>query len=69
MVQVLDVIAHLQKTKASPTEQAAVYDRKAALLERIAAEDGKPEAAEQAADVRARAARLRAEAHQADESR
>lgn len=62
MVQVLDAIKHLTDIKATPAERAAVYDRKAALLERIAAEDGNPEAAEQAADVRVRAARLRDEA-------
>lgn len=61
MVQVLDAITHLQKSDASPTDRAAVYERKANLLERIAVEDGKPEAAEQAADVRARAAQLRAQ--------
>ncbi|MFF1399376.1 hypothetical protein ACFVZD_36960 [Streptomyces sp. NPDC058287] len=60
MVQVLDAITHLQKTDTSPAERAAVYDRKANLLDRIAVEEDKPEAAEQAADARARAAQLRA---------
>ncbi|WP_306324122.1 MULTISPECIES: hypothetical protein [unclassified Streptomyces] len=62
VVQVLEAINHMNETDASPAERAVVYDRKAALLERIAAEDGKPEAAEQAADARVRAARLRDEA-------
>ncbi|MGW3200133.1 hypothetical protein ACWDBD_37315 [Streptomyces sp. NPDC001118] len=62
MVQVLDAIRHLQETDAAPADRAAVYERKARLLDRIAVEDGKPEAAEQAIDVRARAARLREQA-------
>ncbi|SEE59949.1 hypothetical protein [Streptomyces sp. TLI_105] len=61
MVQVLDAIEHLQPT-TGPAERAAVYERKASLLERIAAEDGNPKAAEQAAEVRARIAQLRAQA-------
>ncbi|WP_030348935.1 hypothetical protein [Streptomyces sp. NRRL S-1022] len=64
MNQVLAAIQHLTAHGASPAERAAVYERKAALLERIAAEDGRPEAAEQAADARARAARLREEGRQ-----
>lgn len=61
MVQVLDAINHLQVT-TSPEERATVYERKASLLERIAAEDGNPKAAEQAAEAGARAAQLRAQA-------
>ncbi|MEU6323877.1 hypothetical protein [Streptomyces sp. NPDC047009] len=52
-------IQHLTAHEAAPAEWAALYDRKAALLERIAAEDDRPEAAEQADDARARAAQLR----------
>lgn len=62
MVQVLDAIKHLHESDATPADRAAVYERKAALLERIAVEDGKPEAAEQAAEARARAEQLRREA-------
>lgn len=62
MNQVLAAIQHLTSRDAAPAERAAVYERKANLLDRIAAEDGRPDAAEQAADARARAARLRAEA-------
>lgn len=62
MVQVLDAIRHLRESDATAAERAAVYERKAALLDRIAVEDGRPEAAEQAADARARAAVLRQEA-------
>ncbi|MER5511545.1 hypothetical protein ABT052_40470 [Streptomyces sp. NPDC002766] len=62
MNQVLAAISHLHSSGAGPAERAAVYERKAALLDRIAAEDGTPEAAEQAAETRARAAQLRAQA-------
>ncbi|WP_331729772.1 hypothetical protein [Streptomyces chartreusis] len=62
MNQVLAAIQHLTSHDADAAERAAVYERKASLLERIAVEDDRPEAAEQAADVRARAARLRAQA-------
>ncbi|WP_329129321.1 hypothetical protein OG727_34170 [Streptomyces caniferus] len=64
MNQVLAAIQHLSESDAGPAERAAVYERKANLLDRIAIEDGRPAAAEQAADARARAARLRAEADQ-----
>lgn len=59
MVQVLDAIGHLQKSNASAAERAVVYDRKAALLERIAAEEGRSDAAAQAEEARALAAQLR----------
>lgn len=59
LVQVLDSIRHLQETDAGPGERAAVIERKAALLERIAVEDGSPEAAQQAEEARAYAAVLR----------
>lgn len=62
MVQVLDALRHLYRdmhTRLDPAAHAALLDRKAALLDRIAAEDGDPEAAEQAAEARARAAQLR----------
>ncbi|GAA3808323.1 hypothetical protein ACFQ0G_53490 [Streptomyces chiangmaiensis] len=48
MNQVLAAIQHLLAHDADPADRAAVYDRKAALLERIATEDGRPEAAEDA---------------------
>ena len=69
MVQVLDAISHLQRADAPPAERAGVYERKASLLERIAAEDGRPEAAEQAADARARATQIRAQINDTKESR
>ncbi|MGI5142904.1 hypothetical protein [Streptomyces sp. CA-106110] len=62
MNQVLAAIQHLTAHEAAPAERAAVYDRKAAQLERIAAEDDRHEAAEQAADARARPAQLRDQA-------
>ncbi|MET9915294.1 hypothetical protein ABZZ74_53310 [Streptomyces sp. NPDC006476] len=62
MHQVDAAIRHLHSSGAGPAERAAVYERKAALLDRIAVEDGTPEAAEQAAETRARAAQLRAQA-------
>ncbi|MGW4438102.1 hypothetical protein ACWELO_20485 [Streptomyces sp. NPDC004596] len=62
MVQILDALRHPQETDATPAERVAVYERKARLLDRIAVEDGNPEAAEQAIDVWARAARLREQA-------
>jgi hypothetical protein len=62
MHQVQAAIRHLHSSGAGPAERAAVYERKAALLDRIAIEDGTPEAAEQAAETRAHAAQLRAQA-------
>jgi hypothetical protein len=62
VVQVLDAINHLHDSNAGPSECAAVIERRAALLERIAVEDRRPEAAEQTAEARARAAQYRAEA-------
>ncbi|MFD5489502.1 hypothetical protein ACFWIV_29010 [Streptomyces virginiae] len=65
LVQVLDAINHLYhdtRTPPDPAGRARLAERKAALMERIAVEDGRPEAAEQAAEARARAAQLRAEA-------
>ncbi|MFG3229389.1 hypothetical protein ACGF07_32030 [Kitasatospora sp. NPDC048194] len=62
MVQVMDAINLLHRTHAGPAKRAEVMERKAALLDRIAVEDGKPEAAQQAAEARAYAAQLRAEA-------
>ncbi|MFJ1536368.1 hypothetical protein ACIOFV_50195 [Streptomyces mirabilis] len=62
MVQVLDAIQYAQAHDAGPTFRAAMHERKAALLDRIATEDGKPEAAVQAQESRMLAARLREEA-------
>ena len=62
MVQVLDAIQYAQRTDAGPAFRAVMHERKAALLDRIAVEDGKPEAAVQAQESRALAAHLRAEA-------
>ncbi|MFF4542217.1 hypothetical protein [Streptomyces aureus] len=59
MNQVLAAIQHLTSHDADPAERAAVYERKANLLDRIAIEDGRPDAAELAADARARAVVLR----------
>jgi hypothetical protein len=72
MVQVLDALKHLygdMRTPPDPAARARLTERKAALLDRIAVEDGRPEAAQQAEEARALAAQLRAEAAQArDES-
>lgn len=62
MGQILDAINLLHRTHAGPAERAEVMEWKADLLDRIAAEDGKPEAVQQAAEARAYAAQLRAEA-------
>ncbi|MFI9824586.1 hypothetical protein ACIHFC_29655 [Streptomyces sp. NPDC052013] len=64
MNQVLAAISHLHSSGAGPAERAAVYERKATLLDRIAVEDSQPAAAEQAAEARARAVQLRAEAEE-----
>ncbi|MFC8919506.1 hypothetical protein ACFT5C_27445 [Streptomyces sp. NPDC057116] len=61
MNQVLAAIQHLMDTDATDAERAAVIERKANLLERIALEDGTPGAAEQAAEARVHAVRLRGE--------
>ncbi|MGV9815897.1 hypothetical protein ACWDTQ_28805 [Streptomyces cellulosae] len=68
MVQVLDALKHLygdMRTPPNPEDRARLTERKAALLDRIALEDGRPEAAQQADEARALAAQLRAEAAQA----
>jgi hypothetical protein len=68
MVQVLDALNHLYRDMHSPPDPGARADlteRKAALLDRIATEEGRPEAAQQAEEARALAAQLRAEAAQA----
>ncbi len=59
----LDAIRHLW-TKPLPRDtedQIRLLDRKAALLDRIAAEEGRPESAELAAGARAQVAELRAQ--------
>ena len=61
--QVLDGLNHLYR-EGTPTDLAArlrLTERKAALLDRIAAEEGRPEAAARADEARALAAQLRAE--------
>lgn len=60
MAQVLYAINHVHRNGADPVERASVIERKASLLERIATEECKPEAAQQAAEARAYAAQLRA---------
>lgn len=65
MSQVMVAIKHLS-SHGDPVAQAEVYDRKAALYDRIATEDGVPEAADQAAVARAHATRLRKEAETDD---
>ncbi|MFE7268539.1 hypothetical protein ACFU9B_42320 [Streptomyces sp. NPDC057592] len=68
MVQVLDALNHLygdMHTPPDPGARARLTERKAALLDRIAVEDGRPEAAQQAEEARALAAQLRTEATQA----
>lgn len=62
MVQVLDAIQYAQAHDAGPAFRATMHERKAALLDRIAVEDGRPEAAVQAQESRALAVQLRAQA-------
>ncbi|MGW8543678.1 hypothetical protein ACWGM4_24625 [Streptomyces albidoflavus] len=67
MVQVLDALKHLYHdmyTPPDPAARARLTERKAALLDRIAVEEGRPEAAIQASEARIVAAQLRAEAEQ-----
>lgn len=64
MVQVLDAINYAQRTDAGPAFRAQMHERKAALLDRIAVEDGRPEATVQASESRILAAQLRAQAEQ-----
>lgn len=64
MVQVLDGLNHLYRdmhTPPDPAARARLLERKAALLDRIAVEEGRPEAAAQAEEARALAVQLRAE--------
>jgi hypothetical protein len=61
--QVLAGIQHLYRDMHAPIDEAArirLIERKAALLDRIAVEEGRPEAAEQAAEARQLAGQLRA---------
>lgn len=70
MVQVLDVLNHLygdMRTPPDPLVRACLTERKAALLDRIAAEEGRAEAAQQAEEARALAVQLRAEARESGE--
>ncbi|PBC72368.1 hypothetical protein BX261_7304 [Streptomyces sp. 2321.6] len=64
MVQVLDALNHLYSdmhTPPDPADRARLTERKAALLDRIAIEEDRPEAAVQAEEARALAAQLRAD--------
>ena len=64
MGQVLDGLNHLYRDMHTPPDSTArigLLDREAALLDRIGVEEGRPEAAGQAAEA-PRAAELRAEA-------
>lgn len=58
----MDAISHAHATGAAPAERARIQHRKAALLERIAAESGDPAQADQAAEARAYADQLAAQA-------
>lgn len=63
MNQVLEGLRHLYRDMhkgPDPVARLKLLERKAALLERIAVEEGRPDAAEQAAETRARIAELRA---------
>lgn len=60
--QVLDAIfRQLSTATATADERADLLEAKAALLERVATEEGRPDVAEMAAEARARATELRAE--------
>ncbi|WP_186779884.1 hypothetical protein [Streptomyces salinarius] len=70
MVQVLDALKHLYRDMYAPPDplaRARLTERKAALLDRIAAEEGRAEAAQQAEEARALAVQLRAEAGESSE--
>ncbi|MGW5785894.1 hypothetical protein ACWEWK_18095 [Streptomyces sp. NPDC003757] len=70
MVQVLDTLNHLYGdmcTPPDPLAHARLTERKTALLDRIAAEEGRAEAAQQAEEARALAAQFRAEARESGE--
>ncbi|WP_331751505.1 hypothetical protein OG215_40010 (plasmid) [Streptomyces globisporus] len=63
MGQLLDGLSHLyqdMQKRPDPIARLRLTERKAALLDRIAIEEGRPEAAAQAEEPRALAARLRA---------
>jgi hypothetical protein len=63
--QVLDGLNYLYRdmsTVPEPAARARLLDRKAALLDRMAVEEGRPDAVLQAAEARALAAQLRTEA-------
>ncbi|MBD2829901.1 hypothetical protein ID875_21290 [Streptomyces globisporus] len=64
MGQVLDGLSYLYRDmhkRPDPAARLRLTERKAALLDRIAIEEGRPEAAAQAEEARALAAQLRAE--------
>ncbi|MEV6886241.1 hypothetical protein [Streptomyces sp. NPDC051135] len=70
MAQVLDGLNHPYGdmcTPPDPLARARLTERKAALLDCIAAEEGRAEAAQQAEEVRALAVLLRAEARESGE--
>ncbi|MGW5042188.1 hypothetical protein ACWEQK_28925 [Streptomyces parvulus] len=71
MVQVLDALNHLYgdaRTPPDPLARARLTERKAALLDRIAVEEGRAEAAQQADEARALAVQLRIEAGESGET-
>ncbi|MFG2881088.1 hypothetical protein ACGFYV_01955 [Streptomyces sp. NPDC048297] len=64
MSQLLDGLKYLYRDMSKgpdPVARLRLTERKAALLDRIAVEEGRPEAAAQAEEARALAAWLRAE--------
>ncbi|MFD9619674.1 hypothetical protein ACFWB2_20660 [Streptomyces virginiae] len=64
MKQIVDSLVHLHRDMNGQPDPAArlwLTERKAALLDRIAVEEGRPQAGVQAEDARALAAQLRAE--------
>ncbi|MFD8822091.1 hypothetical protein ACFV1C_07005 [Streptomyces sp. NPDC059605] len=68
MGQLLDGLKYLYRDmhkRPDPAARLRLIERKAALLDRIAVEEGRPEAAGQAEEARALAAQLRAEAEEA----
>ncbi|MFJ4700627.1 hypothetical protein ACIP5N_21385 [Streptomyces sp. NPDC088768] len=70
MGQLLDGLSHLYRDmhkRPDPVARLRLTERKAALLDRIAVEEGRPEAAAQADEARALAARLRAEIEEGEQ--
>ncbi|GAA1377245.1 hypothetical protein ACFPK5_00325 [Streptomyces beijiangensis] len=59
--RLLDAIRHAAENQTQGEARAKLFDRKAALLERIAVEEGSDDALDMAAGARARAAEIRSE--------